>query len=44
MMRNSAFVVVSILLLLPLTALSVSAESAIGLEERRVDAMDMNND
>lgn len=44
MMRNSAFVVVSIMLLLPLTALSVSAESTIGLEERRVDAMDMNND
>ena len=44
MMRNSALVLVSILLLLPLSALSVSAESTIGLEERRVDSMDMNNE
>lgn len=44
MMVNRVLTIASILLLLPLTALSVSAESGIGLEERRVDAMDMDND
>ena len=43
-MRQGYVTILSILLLLPLATLTVSAESGIGLEERRVDAMDMDSD
>ena len=43
-MRQNILILFSIFLLLPLATLTVSAESGIGLEERRVDAMDMDSD
>ena len=43
-MRQNILILFSVFLLLPLATLTVSAESGIGLEERRVDAMDMDSD
>ena len=43
-MRSSLLTFLSVMLLLPFATLTVVAESEIGLEERRVDAMDMDSD